>query len=454
MTTPARTANSTPRAALLTRRRSFVLLAGAIGAFVFLLNLLTPLVADDWGRAAGAWSFRRVLTNSWAFYLDWDGRLINTVLGNSTFLVPGFVFDVANAAMFVALMLVIYAIAAPRGARSLSLLLLVFVLTWIYLPGFGQVALWQLGSVIYLWATVQMFVIIWLFQRYVARGDEVRLAPVPRGALLLVLGLVAGNAAQNGSGGALLVLTGYVVATRVRQGKIPAWMIAGWVGTALGLAAVVLAPGNSTRQENLGAGPLSLRGFLDQVNSLLGRQYEEMGGLLIIVAVLLVAYLSMQRREWHIVLTASLFIGAGFATTLVMLAAPSSATSLRVFIFSAIFFVAAAAVLVAGLVESIGRPAVVLRRALAVGLGVVAVYSAVPAAHDAYAMWSAERARMAWVVEQRDAGRADLAVNTLPPPQSKYRADYLLGDVLPDPTYWRNQAFSQYMKINSVIARD
>src|SRR5690554_4349015 len=229
---PARRTLGTDRFSM---KWSFTLVVAGIGLFALLLNLLTPLVADDWGRAGSATTFKAALVNSWNFYFNWDGRLINSILGNSSFLLPNYVFDIVNASMLVILMLLIYAVAAPRGARSTSLLLVVVFLTWIYLPAFGQVMLWQLGSVIYLWAAVQIFVVIWLFQRYVARGDELQLAPIPRATLLFVAGAVAGNAAQNGSAGAALILTGYLVAARLKVGRVPAWMISGWLGTGVGL---------------------------------------------------------------------------------------------------------------------------------------------------------------------------------------------------------------------------
>lgn len=434
-------------------QRLFALMGLGIGLFAFLLNFLTPLVSDDWGRAASATSFGAVLDLSWDIYVGWDGRLINSILGNSSFLVPNYVFDFVNAIMFVALMFLIYAVAAPKGMRSPSLLLLAPILTWIFLPAFGQVTLWQLGSVIYLWAAVQMFVVIWLFQRYVARGDEPPWAPIPRAALLFVLGAVAGNAAQNGSAGAALILTGYVIASRRQRGRVPAWMLSAWVGTVVGLAAVVLAPGNSNREEALSSGGRSLLGILlYQLKALLARQYEQMGPLIILVAVLLAAYASMRRREWQRILTASLLIGGAFAATLVMLAAPPGAASYRTFSFGAFFLVAAAVVLVAGLVEAIGEPAVVLRRVLVTGLGVVAAYSAVPAVSDASIMWFADRARMSYVAEQRDAGDLDLVVDPLPVPQSKYRADFQLGDITTDPD--RNRGFADYMGLNSVVVDD
>src|SRR5690606_17888812 len=127
-------------------------------------------------------------------------------------------------------------------------------------------------------------------------------------------GAIAGNAAQNGSGGALLVLSGFVVATWIKKKRIPAWMIAGWLGTALGLAAVVLAPGNSIRGENYTVDGVSrLRMLASQFEILMMRQFEEMDWLLVIVAVLLVTYLSLRKRNWHVALTACLLVAAGFA---------------------------------------------------------------------------------------------------------------------------------------------
>ncbi|MGP7960242.1 DUF3329 domain-containing protein [Sanguibacter sp. A247] len=428
--------------------------AACIVLCAFIFNALTPLVADDWGRATAMTSVKKILVNSRNFYLEWDGRFVNTILGNSTFLLPSYIFDAINAAAFLALMLLIYAIAAPKNALSTTLLALTTFLTWLYLPAFGQITLWQLGSAIYLWAAVQIFAVIWVFARYYTRKEELGRRPAARAVLLFVLGAIAGNAAQNGSGGALLILTGIAIATWFKYRKIPLWMVTGWSGTASGLAAVVLAPGNSIREDALTTErDAGLRGLLGHFDFLLTRQYQEMGSLMILIAVLFAIYFALHRRNADRIVMASLFVAAGFAVTFVMMAAPRGAATHRTYSFSAFFLIAAAVVLIAGIVEAIERPGLIAQRALAAGIGVMTMFTMVPAVYDAAEMWTADRDRTARVIMKREAGKTKVAVAPLPAPRSKYRADHNLGDVTDDPNHWRNRSFAHYTGVKTVVAR-
>lgn len=436
------------------RRIRFWVLVALVFGVGLVFNVLTPLVADDWGRAATMTSLGQVISESWDFYLNWDGRLINSLLGNAGFLMPAFAFDVVNAAMFTALILIVYKMAAPRGVRSASLLLVAAALVWLYVPAFGQVVLWQLGSAIYLWAAVQILLVIWLFQRFVERGEEPPGPPVLQAVSMFVIGLVAGNAAQNGSAGAMFILTGLVVAARLSRGRIPAWMIAGWAGGLLGFAAVVFAPGNSTRDEALTTTGLDgLRGLASHVELLLAKQYAEMGNLVVLTVVLFVAYACSSRREWQRLVVAGLLITASYAVVFVMLAAPQGAASLRTFSFSAFFLITAAVVLLSSLAQAWKEGGITLRRVVAAGLIVLAGYSLVPALYDAGLLWSADRERIAGVERARDAGKRDVKVDLLPVPRSKYRADFQLGDVTDDPSFWRNRGLAQYLGVESVAAR-
>lgn len=438
-----------------TPRSRFGVAALAIFLCALVFNALTPLVADDWGRAATMTSVEEVLMRSWTFYFEWDGRLVNTVLGNLTFLMPGWTFDVVNSLAFLALMLLIYGIAAPKGPLSATLLVLTAFVTWLYLPAFGQVTLWQLGSAIYLWAAIQIFAIIWIFHRYYARGREPGGHPALRAFVTFIFGAVAGNAAQNGSGSAFLVISGLALATWVKHKSLPSWMITGVLGTAAGLATVVLAPGNSVRGDALTAeSDAGLRGLLGHLETLLTRQFGESGWLIILVAVLYAVYLTLPRRDIHTVVTASLLTTASLAATLVMLAAPRGAASHRTFSFSTFFLIAAAVVLVAGIVAAAERPGLVAQRALAAGLGVMAAFAMVPALYDAADMWAADRERTSYVISKRNSGKNDVKVKPLPTPRSKYRADFQLGDVTADPQHWRNRGFAQYMEIRSVVLRE
>lgn len=131
------------------------------GIFFLLLvyNWLTPYLVDDFNYC---FSFQTgdklnsildILPSMLAHACSMNGRLVAHSLVQVFTLLPGWVFDVANAAMFT---LQIYLICAftPKGQSRWLQVLLVFFSVVLFEMAFGQVNLWQDGAINYLWSVV------------------------------------------------------------------------------------------------------------------------------------------------------------------------------------------------------------------------------------------------------------------------------------------------------------
>ena len=156
------------------------------------------------------------------------------------------VFNVANTAMFMLLLLEIYAIARPSGRRFCwSILLLAYLALITMLPFFGTVFLWLTGSCIYLFGTVLALLPLLIVRSmhengFFARGRISALMCLP-------LGLLSGWTNENTACG-MLALTLVLLAGEYMSRKkhvLPMALLA--AGQCIGTALLLLAPGNAAR---------------------------------------------------------------------------------------------------------------------------------------------------------------------------------------------------------------
>ena len=147
-------------------------------AIMFELNNLMPLHRDDydysliWGTAEHINSLSDVLESTYNHYLLHGGRLI-TVFWLNLFLWLGkFYFDLANAAMFTALVILIY-LHAQRDFKNcfdFKILAAVGLTAWLSFPHFGEVAIWKSGSTVYLWSAVPAALFLLPYNFYLAKN--------------------------------------------------------------------------------------------------------------------------------------------------------------------------------------------------------------------------------------------------------------------------------------------
>lgn len=149
-----------------TSRRALYIVLGVIGAFMLVLNLLTPYCADDFTYMVN-FKTQQWVKDIWDVFPSMaahakvmNGRLISHGLGQLFMIWPKPVFDVVNAGAFTWLIYLLYETANRRRKDNVLLLAAIFCAVWYFMPVFGQVALWQLGSVNYLWALLAGFLFL------------------------------------------------------------------------------------------------------------------------------------------------------------------------------------------------------------------------------------------------------------------------------------------------------
>ena len=302
----------------------FVLLLSLIGVCMYSLNAHTPLQMDDydysisWSTGEPIAGIADVIASQAAHYRLWGGRsVVHTLVQLFLYWGKG-VFNIANTAAYLALLWEICALARPRGRRLCwPLLLIAHLFLFTCVPFFGTVFLWLDGACNYLWGTL---IALWplLIARSAREGGVFARGGV-WGALALPLCFVAGWTNENTACG-VLALTALLLAWDwLSHRPVRAWRVAALAFQALGVAVMLLAPGNFARASGYAYGNLALE-LIRRLGVTVAYTIVYAGGLLVALLFLsaLARALGVPRcTGWALALAAGALLAA-----LAMVASP------------------------------------------------------------------------------------------------------------------------------------
>jgi hypothetical protein len=231
-------------------------------------------------------TFKDVAYSAYHHYFVHGGRLF-TVFCLDLFLWLGKIwFDIANAMMFVALVVLLY-FHARRDVtltREPVMVALTSLLAWLSFPHFGEVAIWKSGSTVYLWSAVPVALFLLPYNISLKRGESSLKGwmTIP----MLLLGLVAGWSVEN-LAVTVVGITALISWHFYKQNKLLSWMPAGLVGAFIGLVGLVAAPGNYVRYDDQGKG----KGILTHI----GNQFAGNGEMILYILPIILALLIAWR---------------------------------------------------------------------------------------------------------------------------------------------------------------
>lgn len=243
-------------------------------ALMWPLQWLTPMHSDDY-----AYTHKGIgWAATWRHYTSWSGRLVADFLSSAVLSLRshGFAATV-NTLAFVALVFLLWWLPRfecapcastgqarpsqnlPSGAwHAAQAFVLLFLLYWLGNPALGEINFWLVGSANYVWTNVLHLLFLGLYLR---EALEIRPEPTGRAGgawrpvLTLLLAPIAGCTNENTTLSTLLLmgLVGLHVLF-VRDGgrwrtAVHGRLVAYGLGFGLGMAALLLAPGNAVRQQ-------------------------------------------------------------------------------------------------------------------------------------------------------------------------------------------------------------
>ena len=220
----------------------------SIFLMMLVLNILTPLIADDYSYAIGVDDTRLsgimdIIKFQINHYLSWGGRTIAHTIAQVFLMMPKIIFNIFNSGIYTLLIYLIYKLVKGKNKNDKPYLLLgIHFALYFLTPVFGQTCIWLVGSCNYICTTA---IILFLIMQFTLKGDKKE--SILRIILMLLLGIVAGWTNENTSFGLITCLTSILIINKINKEKISKWKISGLIGTIIGFIVMIAAPGNFVR---------------------------------------------------------------------------------------------------------------------------------------------------------------------------------------------------------------
>ena len=297
----------------------------SVFCFMLLLNWLMPLHRDDydyalvWETTKHLASMDDIFLSLYRHYLMHGGRMVAFFTQESFLIHDKIWFDFANALVFLGLILLLIWHSMRRVTLCFNSwkVLAAFLLVWLAIPHFGEVAVWMCGSVVYLWTGFWGFLFLLPYNLYFA--GQFHKKGIITGVILFLMGLLAGWSVENMSvtfNGIAFLSILYCLKTHQLKG----WMVSGFLGSALGFLLLLAAPGNYVRYGEQSGG----KGILIHIGNQFAGNGEMLLYVLPVILLLLLVWrglkISLLEKQGEMVERQPLSFGLGQGVLLAFLA--------------------------------------------------------------------------------------------------------------------------------------
>ncbi len=220
-------------------------LLGVFG-FMLVLNAMTPMFADDYIYALNLRTetlltgFSDVLHSIASFRRMHNGRVAAHFFAQLFLWLPGYIFNIVNAAMCSLLVYSMFRYTKTGSKRDVVLAFCAFAMIWLLMPAFGHSFLWLTGSCSYLWAISFITLFIYpFFSHYMGNGKS---CGVPGTILGVAFAFFVGAYSENGSFSALAVSFCFLALIFIKEKKLPLKLTLRFLAACAGFLYLMLAP--------------------------------------------------------------------------------------------------------------------------------------------------------------------------------------------------------------------
>jgi len=417
-------------------RACFVILLACIAVLVFALNAHTPLMMDDydysfsWSTGERLDGIADIIDSQAAHYRMWGGRSVTHFLAQLFLYLGKPVFNLANTVMYLLLLLEIHALSKRRETEwNWLVILATHLLLFATVEFFGVAFLWLDGACNYLWGTVLALVPLLIARS--ERESGYFDCDGPHGWLALPLCFLAGWTNENTACGVLAALLLLLVWDVIQKRRIRFWRAASLVVQTLGVAVMLLAPGNFARAGEEASRTMIME-LVYRAVVVCYCMLRYVGIPMLFAAVVLFAAAKRKtslRVEWLCVLGAAALLSAGALTG-------SPQISDRSFTAVIVLMIGLLMTALADMKRITSRCSTYLGGVLAVLSVLLGVY-ALGAVRAHGRAWEAQIA----VIEQAAAsGEEEVTVSSVLS-DSRYTMNIELSD---DPSAWPNTTLSKF----------
>jgi hypothetical protein len=416
------------------------------------LNIFTPLIADDYSYSLGIQSVYDILVSQYNQYFTWGGRCVAHFLAQFWLLLGKPIFNVANTIVYVFFILLVQFHITGKIKTNPAVFLLINIFFWFLVPAWGQNFLWLDGSCNYLWTTTIILLFLVPFRKRQDNSDfNLRMSV---SFLFFFLGILAGWSNENSGAAVLFLLIAYFAVKIVKGKRIAAFEILGVTGFLIGFLLLIAAPGNYIRLEVIRSMVTVTREpFVKKVLEKflhISWLYWKNKGFAVMAVSLFFGFdlVYHQKRKLHTFVY--FYALAAVAACYSMLASPGfpDRAFLSVVVFSGITL--GNILLQVEIPEIIKRNAVIFIFLAVAGIS----FSVLTASKNIMGIYLKWQNRKEYILAEREKGNLDITVKAPIPARDRHTALYGLTDILDDKDEWPNTSIAEYFGLRSIRGLD
>lgn len=432
----------------------------------FILNQHVPRFADDFCRLTTSFDLFSILANVFSDYIEWTGRFpvmfvtrVILSLGD-----PGMLlFSISNALVLVVGCRLATHFVVPEAGHKTSVQLCVLIcflfMFWFFPHRIGEVALWKTGAIQYFWGSIIALCALTPVVDRVVLDRPVKWGVTPYVGWVLLC-FIGGAWLENIT--VAIAATWFMLLLYRRFGQnrvIERHLVIGLIAWTLGMALLIIAPGNYVRVDVIG----DQTGLIGKITPVSVHLYEYLskGVLLIYVLFCVIALITRPADIRKRLVLSLVFATVGVLSIAATVGAPAASFVGRVAFPFEFFMIFAALSLfpVQLFTHTTGfrfQKSALVGLCGAFSLALAADYVVVLKMYRG--VLEQEVARHRIIDEARDAGKtADLIMPALFFGERYDTIDgsvntgrYFARDITPDPDHWRNTCYASAHDVESV----
>ena len=428
----------------LSKKQQTIIILASIFIMMLVLNLLTPLLADDYSYSLSTDntkinSLMDIINYQIQHYLHWGGRTVAHTIAQCFLMFPKFIFSIVNSLMYIILIYLIYLHAKDNSTTQKPILLLLIHLgLWFLLPVFGQTCLWLVGSCNYLWTTVIILLLLLQYRKSSGNNDTIKQVI---GTFLL--GIIAGWTNENTSVGLLVIIVGVLIIKKARYQKIKKWEIGGLIGSLVGFFTLILAPGNFVRSESFVDKTFILVKWLKRILDNTTTMLQYTMPILVLGIILVTIYVYNKKKikpEFFI------YVIAGFSAIYAMVLSPTFPA--RAWFGVIVFWIIACTQLIYNL-EDISKKFKPIIIDAVIILAILCINPVLTTAKETLNLHRVWEYRIEYIEKEKKLGNKNIELSAYYT-NDNHSPNYGIPDIGSSKKGWPNVAIAYYYKIKSI----
>ena len=474
-------------------RKIFIGLIIVFFLAIFIFNLLTPFMSDDFSYSKivrEANGFFDLIRQERQHYMTHGGRSVVHFILRCFLSMPRIVFKPANSLVFILLSLFIYSLVEGKRKFDWIIFLAIQMGLWFFTVDFRQTILWETGACNYLWGSTIIFGYMALVHARVQKEVGGLLEGGSAGSEksgfdwlpcigFLLLGAAAGWCNENTSGGGFLyalICIWWIYHKKKKAGerqKISFPLVCGAIGNMFGLMMMVVSPGNRTRsgyetEVELHSGLYGMFSRFQKITLHVDKCFFTLLAAFIVLMVLLTlktvlrnesefsSQKALRRETWRQIIRPVMFLFLFFATCYALIL--TTETQARAFFGAGLFLITGIAQLIRSCLNTEMKrqyynARLIIYSALAI-LTLHFVLTYLDHGANLARIWRDCRERENYIAEQKANGVDEVVVAKVHPDFYNTYSAIEEMELSEDPEYWTNAAIEEYYEVESVSAID